>query len=104
MTHSLYQAFLANMTPVRDIINPIRISSLEAAQRYPNASLDFVFIDASHDYDNVKADILAWRPKIKPGGIIGGHDYHGLFPGVIQAVRETIPNFNIMGVSWLSQT
>ncbi len=53
------------------------MSSQEASNRIGDEDLDFVFIDASHDYDSVRADILAWDPKIKTGGIIGGHDYNG---------------------------
>jgi hypothetical protein len=41
-----------------------------------------------HDYENVKADILAWKPKVKPGGIMAGHDYGPHAPGVIKAVNE----------------
>lgn len=36
---------------------------------------DFVYIDAAHDYKSVKADIEAWWPTVKAGGMMGGHDY-----------------------------
>jgi hypothetical protein len=83
----LYRIFLENNKPVNHIINPIRTTSLEAAQYYKNRSIDFVFIDAAHDYENVKADLNAWYPKVKKGGFIGGHDYPG-FSGVVLAVNE----------------
>ena len=54
---------------------------------FGNGYFDFVFIDASHDYDSVKADILAWLPKIKKGGWMICHDYM-LFEGVTRAVDE----------------
>lgn len=38
--------------------------------------LDFVFIDADHSYEGVKRDIEIWLPKIKKGGLLGGHDYN----------------------------
>ena len=65
----------------------IPISSLEAVELFDDSELNFCFIDASHAYEDVKADILAWFPKIKPGGYLFCHDY-GLFDGVTKAVDE----------------
>jgi len=67
----------------------IREKSLNAVKLFPDRSLDFVFIDAAHDYASVKKDISAWIKKIKVGGIICGHDYD-LFPGVTKAVDELL--------------
>jgi hypothetical protein len=83
----LYETFLENIKPVNHIINSIRTTSLQASQCYKDRSIDFVFIDAAHDYENVKADLNAWYPKVKKGGFIGGHDYPG-FDGVVHAVNE----------------
>jgi len=54
-------------------------TSLEAAKEIPDGCLDFVYIDANHRYFEVAQDIRAWLPKVRPGGIICGHDYfsHG---------------------------
>lgn len=93
----LYYEFLKNTLPVRDMINPIRLSSLESAKLYPDRSLDFVFIDASHEYEDVKQDILSWYPKVKKGGYIAGHDYT-TFDGVQKAVDEIIIN---KGLNWV---
>jgi hypothetical protein len=101
VANHLFEDFSRNTSSVADFIRPVRMTSLEASRLYPDKSLDFVFIDASHDYDNVKADILAWKPKIKPGGYLGGHDLHAVFPGVERAVRELFPVFEIVGCSWL---
>ena len=49
--------------------------SVDASKRFDNESLDFIYIDANHTYDAIKQDIDVWTPKIKKGGIIGGHDY-----------------------------
>jgi hypothetical protein len=52
-----------------------RLTSVEAAAKVPDHSLDFVYIDARHDYDSVKEDVEAWCSKVRPGGIMAGHDY-----------------------------
>lgn len=69
----------------------IKDYSVEAAKQVADGSLDFVYIDGAHDYDNVKADIEAWAPKVKVGGIISGDDFYD-FPtgrgGVMQAATE----------------
>lgn len=49
--------------------------SLDASLEVPNGSLDWVYIDASHDFDNVMLDLLLWVPKVRKGGLIAGHDY-----------------------------
>jgi len=92
LNDTLYEHFLENMKPVEGYFNPRRMTSLEAAATYPNNSLAFVFLDASHDYDNVKADIQAWLPKLKSGGILAGDDYIPTdYPGLIKAVHELLP-------------
>lgn len=53
----------------------IRAWSLEGAREVADASLDFCFIDAAHDYESVREDIEACRVKVKPGGLLSGHDY-----------------------------
>jgi len=52
-----------------------RLLSVEAAERLPRHSMDFVYIDARHDYESVKEDLHAWFDKVRPGGILAGHDY-----------------------------
>lgn len=98
---TIYDEFLRNMEQVKDFVLPYRMTSLQAASLMADRSLDFVFIDAAHDYDNVKADIAAWHPKVKLGGFIGGHDYTPSWPGVCQAVNEKYGNFETGQDSWL---
>jgi predicted O-methyltransferase YrrM/glycosyltransferase involved in cell wall biosynthesis len=73
---------------VDHLITPIKGASLDVVNQFEDQSIDFIFIDASHDYANVLADISAWYPKLKPGGLIAGDDYAPCWGGVIQAVNE----------------
>lgn len=82
----LYDVFLKNIEPIKDIITPIKKTSEEASKTFADNSLSFVFIDASHDYENVKNDLNCWFPKIKKGGILAGHD--AAYPPIIQALNE----------------
>ena len=66
--------FIERTKDVPNIIK-IRKSSVEAAKDFTDGSLDAVYIDASHDENSVREDIKTWRPKIKPGGVLSGHDY-----------------------------
>ncbi len=95
---TLYDEFITNIEPVKHIVTPVRISSVEAAKQYADKSLFFVFIDGSHLYEAVKEDILAWLPKVKSGGFIGGHDIDQTeeFNGVRKAVNELIGEKNII--------
>ena len=54
--------------------------SVAASQQFAEQSLDFVYIDADHSYESCLADITAWHPKIRDGGILSGHDYHNTIP------------------------
>lgn len=65
----------------------LRKTSVEALSDVPDG-VDLVFIDGNHSYSYVKQDIEVWLPKVRHGGILSGHDYNNLFPGVIQAVDE----------------
>lgn len=52
----------------------LRMDSLKAAE-FLAEPLDFVFIDGDHSYIAVRADIKAWLPNLKKGGLLSGHDY-----------------------------
>jgi hypothetical protein len=56
-----------------------------------------VYIDAMHEFDPVMMDILHWAPKVRPGGIIAGHDYCWYYQGgVVQAVDAYVRAHNIL--------
>ena len=64
--------------------------SVTAAEHFPAGSLDFVYIDAAHDYASVRADLRAWHPRLSPQGILAGHDFddHQNHEDVRRAVLE----------------
>ncbi|PYS97145.1 MAG: class I SAM-dependent methyltransferase [Acidobacteria bacterium] len=75
-----------------DTISLIIADSLTASRLFGDASLDWVHLDARHDYASVKADIRAWLPKVKPGGWLSGDDYDELkWPEVVKAVGDLLP-------------
>jgi hypothetical protein len=98
---SLFETFIDNLRPIIKYINPIRADSVTASRMYDEESLDAVFIDADHEYESVKKDILAWMPKVKKGGILAGHDYSTAHGGVIRAVSELIDSPKIIKDCWL---
>jgi predicted O-methyltransferase YrrM len=95
--NNLYDIFIDNMKPLEKYYQSLRTTSLEAANLFIDNSLDFIFIDASHEYNDVKKDLQAWLPKLKQQGTLAGHDYDiELFPGVIKAVIECLPNYKVV--------
>lgn len=71
-----YEQFLSNVIHAKlyDKIIPIRMDSLSASQYLADLKADVVYIDASHDYDSVYADLNAWYPYVKGHGILCGDD------------------------------
>ena len=53
----------------------IRKYSMDAVKDFKDESLDFVYIDGAHDFKNVAMDVTEWYYKVKPGGILYGHDF-----------------------------
>ncbi len=91
----LYDRFMANVRGLS--VTPVRTTSVEAAKLLSHLRFNMVFLDASHDYESVKADILAWRPLLSAGGLLCGHDYQPSYVGVMDAVRELLPGHNLVG-------
>lgn len=84
----IYESYKTATSRFTDRVIEIREYSETAASKVRDESLDFVFIDAQHDYESVKRDIELWTPKVKSGGLISGHDHDSKFPGVVAAVGE----------------
>jgi len=76
-----WQAHGVLATGKRGMLYRLRTTQAAAAHEQ---EFDFVFIDGDHSTEGVSADIAAWLPKIKPGGILIGHDWN------MKSVRDGI--------------
>jgi len=75
------------------VVSLIIADSISASRFFADGSLDWVHLDARHDFESVTADILAWRPKIRSGGWLSGDDYDEVkWPGVFRAVAQAAPD------------
>ena len=70
-----YQDTQRRLAPWKDKTEYFRMLSVDAATQIPNQSLDFIYVDARHDYCGVMEDLEAYYPKLRPGGIMAGHDF-----------------------------
>ena len=94
-----YELAKVNLKPVIDlgVVNLIKSHSLDIVGTYADESLALCFIDGSHEYEDVKADLIAWLPKVKKGGILAGHDYvSDNNTGVCKAVDEVLGKENFV--------
>lgn len=74
------------------IVTLVVSESVRAAALFADGTLDWVHLDARHDYEHVRADIAAWLPKLKRGGWLSGDDYEeAKWPGLVRAVHEALP-------------
>jgi glycosyltransferase involved in cell wall biosynthesis/predicted O-methyltransferase YrrM len=83
-----YAEFLHNTEPLQEWIVPLRGLSTEVSQQF-DQQIDLLFVDGDHAYEEVRADLEAWLPKVKNGGIVVFHDYNWA-EGVQRAVREFV--------------
>lgn len=78
----------------------IRGLSPAASSQFEDDSLDFVYIDGNHAYEAVMADMEAWCKKVRPGGLLCGHDYWNdvTWPAFGQA-KDAVNDWN-KGNNW----
>jgi predicted O-methyltransferase YrrM len=82
------QEFLEKTEQFKDHRHVYEKTSDDAVSEFEDGSLDFIFIDGLHTYDQVKKDMENFYPKIKSGGLFAGHDYT-----VIAAVNKAVTEF-----------
>lgn len=79
-----YQETVEKLAQFGDRARVVKAFSENAAAGVPDGSLDFVYIDGNHVLPQVIADLAAWSPKVRSGGIIAGHDYGRSSVGHVQ--------------------
>ena len=90
----VYEVFKKNIEAISDVdVSIHRMKTAEAADLFEDKSIDFVWVDAGHEYDDVLADLRAWWPKLRPGAVIGGDDLPMV--GVKRAVTEFFPTYEV---------
>jgi len=72
------------------IITVIKQDSLRCLELFNNNSIDFIYIDNAHDYEHVLREIENWYAKVKPGGMLAGHDVNLQHP---ERVLKAVNNF-----------
>jgi predicted O-methyltransferase YrrM len=88
----LYNTFMTNVLRAghADVIVPFPVDTSTAAKFFLLKCLqaDAIYLDASHEYQDVAADLVAYWKVLRPGGVFIGDDYLDCWPGVVQAVHE----------------
>jgi hypothetical protein len=92
---ALHEAVLRRFERERrkGVVEVHRLPAGEAAARFADGELDFVYVDGDHRYEGVRADLEAYAPKVRRGGLIAGDDYGvaGWWEdGVTRAVDEFV--------------
>lgn len=94
----IYYQFLSNVVhhEVQDYITPFPTTSLIAARYFKkhNIKSKLIYIDASHDYDDVIIDLENYYPLLENGGIIFGDDYEA-WVDVKQAVKDFTKQYSL---------
>lgn len=106
-----------------DFVTVILGKTSDAVRAFADGGIDALFVDADHRYSAVQADLDAWLPKVRAGGLVFGHDFekhlrecdlqlvakhceedfaHGCHFGVIRAVSERFPNVERDGRVWFA--
>ncbi|HEY4810657.1 MAG TPA: class I SAM-dependent methyltransferase [Solirubrobacteraceae bacterium] len=72
---ALYDETVKRLAPFGERSSVWRMYGEQAAAAIPHHSMDFVYLDARHGYEFVMEDLKAWVDKVRPGGVLCGHDY-----------------------------
>jgi predicted O-methyltransferase YrrM len=91
-----------NATPLRMNLHDSDAVDLLVSIVTDQGGADMVFVDASHDYESVRRDLVSARRLLKPGGILCGHDYCDYWSDVMRAVNESCNVVEVTDTIWQS--
>lgn len=74
-----FKAALRSLKPFVGRVTLLQRLSCQAVNMFGDGSLDFVYLDGDHEPPHPAEDIARWWPKVKPGGVLAGHDF--VYPG-----------------------
>ena len=88
---------MERLAPYHDRVRILQGDSVVMAAEIEDESLDWVFLDGDHSQDSVLRDLHAYYPKVKPGGLVAGHDWaHPDYPfGVEKAVYRFLEEIKL---------
>lgn len=104
---SIQRKFMANVldSKLEGFVVPLPADSVNASEiiKHYGLQADVIHIDAGHDYASVMADLRAWWPLLRPGGLYIGDDYHeqGVYwPGVFEAHNDFFSEIGLTGLEF----
>lgn len=82
---------IVSLSDSRDYIQIIPGKAQDLVHLFEDNSIDFLFIDTLHTYEDTLTMLKAFIPKVRKGGTLAGHDcLADRYPGLVQAVQEMI--------------
>ncbi len=82
-------------------VKQYNLKSSEASTKFSDESLDFIYLDAGHNFEAVDEDIKCWKNKLKKGRYMGGDDWN--WQGVQKAVKNNFAEFEVIENRWLAK-
>ena len=81
------EEMIGNVQAFKSRVHYVNLPSVVAARAFDDGFFDYVYIDGDHSAEEVRKDVFAWISKVKPGGMLAGHDWHI----VGSAIKDILP-------------